>query len=93
MLEEWTSLDAFIAPLLPASGETDERFNSVQYRQHFTDSVEKPLWREPLVAVRFRGFLCRFRLSNYDHATTFLLAAADTVDLGGRHNDRPMTYY
>ncbi|KAK5121335.1 hypothetical protein LTR85_005501 [Meristemomyces frigidus] len=45
------NLDAFIEPLLPASGEDDIEYSGIKYRQKFTESVEKPLWREPLVAV------------------------------------------
>lgn len=44
--------DAFIEPLLPAAGgEGDDGFNGVKYRDKFIEAVEKPLWREPLVAI------------------------------------------
>ncbi|EOO03838.1 putative clavaminate synthase-like protein [Phaeoacremonium minimum UCRPA7] len=44
--------DAFIAPVLPAAETSieDDKYKGIRYMDKFIQSVERPLWRDPLVA-------------------------------------------
>jgi isopenicillin N synthase-like dioxygenase len=42
--------DAFIEPLVPAIDGSETKHIGVRYQDKFIQSVEKPLWRDPLVS-------------------------------------------
>ncbi|KAH8881497.1 oxoglutarate 3-dioxygenase [Thozetella sp. PMI_491] len=42
--------DAFISPVIPGTGsEDDKKYQGIRYSDKFIKSVDKPLWRPPLV--------------------------------------------
>jgi isopenicillin N synthase-like dioxygenase len=41
--------DAFISPVIKTNPDDDEKYKGIRYADKFVRSVEKPLWREPLV--------------------------------------------